>query len=251
MHDPLTLAFRCKILGCELFEVWHKDPCRGGGDDSCGWSYARPSYAVLKSLGGRAHREARTPWFLRRPGRKGPGAVETEALLRQAVSEVARMAKIPLTADECTLFAAEHAPSFADSFCFEAGWHTGAKVDTTAGRKDVALRLFIRIAVELLTERRPWWRHPRWHLHHWRISCWWLRRFLKRFVVFCRDRCSRCRQRYSWRDMRTEGAIRHFWDSSVHASCPTSTTPAASPQLVAGDGVSKSGGRSDNGGDER
>jgi len=23
----------------------------------------------------------------------------------------------------------------------------------------------------LLRQQRPWWRHPRWHVHHWRISC--------------------------------------------------------------------------------
>ncbi len=32
MHDPHTL-----IYGCRLFQLWHKDPCKDGTDDSCGW----------------------------------------------------------------------------------------------------------------------------------------------------------------------------------------------------------------------
>lgn len=41
---------------------------------------------------------------------------------------------------------------------------------------------------------RPWWRHPRWHVWHWRISMPVVRR-LKRWLF---SRCAYCGGRFAW-----------------------------------------------------
>lgn len=41
---------------------------------------------------------------------------------------------------------------------------------------------------------RPWWKHPKWHVHHWRIS-WRFLVHLKRRLF---SRCSRCGRRFPW-----------------------------------------------------
>lgn len=41
---------------------------------------------------------------------------------------------------------------------------------------------------------RPWYRHPRWHLHHWRLQLHPLQH-LKRWLW---SRCARCGKRFSW-----------------------------------------------------
>lgn len=54
--------------------------------------------------------------------------------------------------------------------------------------------LFICVARNLRREARPWWRHPRWHLHHWsiRVAPW---DNLKRWVT---RSCADCGKRFSW-----------------------------------------------------
>jgi hypothetical protein len=44
------------------------------------------------------------------------------------------------------------------------------------------------------TDTRPWWRHPRFHLHHWKIQIHALQDF-KRWAF---SRCAGCGRRFSW-----------------------------------------------------
>jgi hypothetical protein len=42
--------------------------------------------------------------------------------------------------------------------------------------------------------KRPWYKHPKWHIHHWRFQVHYVQR-LKRFLF---SRCARCGKRFSW-----------------------------------------------------
>jgi hypothetical protein len=43
---------------------------------------------------------------------------------------------------------------------------------------------------------RPWWRHPRWHIHHWQIQVHFIL-VLKRWLF---SRCCECGGRFTWRE---------------------------------------------------
>lgn len=52
---------------------------------------------------------------------------------------------------------------------------------------------------------RPWWRHPRWHVHHWRLQIhpW---QTLRRWLL---TRCSKCGKRFAWGESPVTGC----WDA--------------------------------------
>ena len=57
----------------------------------------------------------------------------------------------------------------------------------------------------ILRLKRPWWKHPRWHVNHWQVQIYYLNSF-KRWLF---SRCSRCGKRFSW----GYAPIVHQWDS--------------------------------------
>jgi hypothetical protein len=62
------------------------------------------------------------------------------------------------------------------------------------------------------TPERPWWKHPRWHIWHWRIRIHPLRDLIR--WIF--DRCSHCGGRFRWK----EGKVGNWnGDQVAHFSC--------------------------------
>lgn len=64
---------------------------------------------------------------------------------------------------------------------------------------------------------RPWWRHPRWHVWHWRIQI----HPLQRTWQWLFDRCAMCGGRFKFYEGRLSS-----WDGGRcwHFKCDTSTT---------------------------
>lgn len=197
--------------------IWHNDPERDGSDDSCGWSYPNLSGRQKEMLRNAAWGEGRDPYFLRVPDKKWNGTrTEAESLYRGLVLFVADVLRIPLTFDEAARMAsrAVHNPDCVDAagrFCFEHGYHTNFP-DTTPGskadqrhRQDHFVGVMGGIASELLRARRPWWRHPKWHVHHWRIQVqpW---HTLRRMLF---DRCATCGKGFK----RGQVVISGCWDT--------------------------------------
>lgn len=195
MHDPLTLAFRvpfpwftrCRVTGERRWwtfaEIWHKDPCRGGyGDeDSCGWfgpNLTKEQASALKFFAGQ---EARKPTLQLREGKESldptrdvvlaeigfrqiAGVVEPGRGLRgRPVQEWARDLATPMHGSRCDLFV------YLESYHSN---HPGER-----GREQHAEHMYRVLARKALREMRPWWRHPRFHVHHWRLKfpivSWW------------------------------------------------------------------------------
>ena len=71
----------------------------------------------------------------------------------------------------------------------------------------------------ILRAERPWYRHPRWHIHHWRIQVLPLQKFWHWIV----DRCSVCGAKFRFNESRYSS-----WsgESVWHERCDASLRPA-------------------------
>lgn len=80
----------------------------------------------------------------------------------------------------------------------------------------------------ILRETRPWWSHPRWHIHHWKIQV----HFLDSFKRWAFSRCCKCGKRFSWgyspvaNSWNSEGPKWFKGETDVfHSSCDQPTNP--------------------------
>ena len=60
--------------------------------------------------------------------------------------------------------------------------------------KERAHRFLFCVMRQYLRHHRPWWRHPRWHIHHWHIQVHFTQA-LKRWLF---SRCAYCGERFTW-----------------------------------------------------
>lgn len=180
MHDPWTLAFRLRlslwVSAYTLFEIWHVDPCKRGSDNSCGYSFPWPTVRQLAALKNLAFWEARERNFLRCQKKLWDGGVvASEVLYRSLLLQVADALRIPMTFEQAARRAAIKVHQEgghlnpANIFCFVPGYHTNRVEDDVEACQDYWFSVIRGIARGLLRDRRPWYRHPRFHFWHWRF----------------------------------------------------------------------------------
>lgn len=242
MHDPSTVAFtikrpwpsRAKFMGRRywptLITIWHEDPMDfskvegGRSDDSCGWSspllrkgereywekhaerqycelfskrvaiaedksYARVCYevpdcytAVYWIWRHIKHEHLKGKWYYRQPWQYGnrPSASEMEAIMNLATNPV---------------------DNLQWAFKADAIYPPGER----NGEHDDFNRFFFSVLRCYRRHHRPWYRHPKWHVHHWRLQIhpW---QTLRRWLF---TRCCRCGERFAY----GESPCTSSWDS--------------------------------------
>lgn len=268
MHDPLTQAFvipwryRWSSLGNKpwrywepLITIWHKDPERRGSDDSCGWFRPKLNETQREICKNLAYDEARNPWFASLSAKTNPNPVECEALVRGAfllISNCMRNRKClsqPVTLEEATMWAAVmvHNPTdnFRSSLCFLSGYHSNwyrgdegianSPKEDEWWREEQARGFFGAIMGYILRERRPWYRHPKWHVWHWRLQIHPLQSF-KRWAF---SRCCYCGKGFAWGYSPTTNqwhGTGPLWFRSekgvFHSNCDRPTDPCGPVQAV-------------------
>lgn len=228
MHDPMTVAFDIKspIRGRRskfwpkgyrntLVTIWHVDPQDRRGmvarrmDDTCGWFV--PPYTP----------EARDRILTL-------GRVEYRTIFgkQHAIAEKADYASVcyvPSSYDAIywTWRAIKHAEAKAD------GWKYGKSLNlkeldciydldanpidnlrlsvARVNDAETCAEFFLMVYNCFLRFNRPWYKHPRWHLWHWRIQIhpW---QTLRRWLL---SRCAVCGKRFTWGYSPMSGS----WDS--------------------------------------
>lgn len=180
--------------------VWHVDPERDGSDDSCGYSHVRLNKKQRNILHNASWSESRNPHFLCCRDKAWSGShSDAESLYRGLVFLVCRVLRLPITFEEAAKYSAEaihirDSSKFGDTFCFLPGYHSNNQNDSQDDREQHFEAILCNVARVILTNRRPWWKHPKWHFWHWKFQCHPLQTF-KRWAF---SRCSKCGKGFSW-----------------------------------------------------
>lgn len=209
MHDPNTVAFDIKSPFAgkpsklfpegyrnTLVTIWHEDPESDGTDDSCGW-FIRPRH-LDKALRERVRSEFRfewswsAGWFHGDGTPKSSSSATTLLMVRRAAyeyfghswSKTDRFMQRHIA--EILVFGENGVDSMHDIITNR--WGSKEPADKRANSAaDIVLAWVAR-------HDRPWWRHPRWHVHHWRVQVHAIQAF-KRWAF---SRCAGCGGRFSW-----------------------------------------------------
>jgi hypothetical protein len=181
MHDPHTLVWSFPHYDSPLsalepiigIQVWHKDPERHvpgqRRDDSCGWfpRNLTPEFErSVAELGKKHNRDiiqriedafatSYTPDVRYRSLVEMPMwvAFPTHLMVLQEIDRIAFKRRNPPSALLIRL---------ASALAFST-------VDNLNGPWESPERYIRLLAAAYRREIRPWWKHPRWHIHHWRI----------------------------------------------------------------------------------
>lgn len=218
MYDPSTLAFDLRMpwpgrpYGLSFISIWHQDPERPGTgnrtDDSCGWFDRSPgayadAVAYLLNDKTTMHEVARA-LATRTPVTGEFGHTYPRMPLGDSLASVSLVA---VELENRRWWNGQYGkPGVCHSPLRKA---LTKRRDVLGQATDLALRpldnlssvdepetMVLLIAAALNRHYRPWWKHPRWHVHHWRIQ---FHPFLKPYRWLTR-RCSRCGGMFGWNE---------------------------------------------------
>ena len=182
------------------FDIWHIDPERKGTgqrpDDSCGWFDRRPGEyadAVAEILQDQGEVQALRNAFNRAVHQ--PAGYSTNGWVRMTPADtLAACLMVAMRLDSLRHWRLSQERRIPIRSRYAATMRLATNLalneaDNLQTNNDP--ETFVRSIVAALTRRfRPWWRHPRWHVHHWQIN-FDLWRNLRRATV---ERCGTCRK---------------------------------------------------------
>jgi hypothetical protein len=112
-----------------------------------------------------------------------------------------------------------------DMFCFKPGYHTNNQKDSAEIRQEHFYGILCGIARSILSDRRPRWKHPRWHIWHWRIQVPLIQSIKRAFF----DRCCKCGKGFRW----GESVIGDWNGTRIwHDRCDDSSKTVKPPETI-------------------
>jgi hypothetical protein len=201
--------------------IWHEDPETDGTDDSCGW-FIRPRHAdkeILEKIVKRFEFDWDTE-FGKKDGSNGDfgfdppnpvGLFFKDGQPRLSVQGVtiqlfwmAAFETFNHNRDKAErymrkhlfdilMFAENPVDSLRDSITRK--YEVRCNEPYTAREREERIRSMAGcVYTYILRDIRPWWKHPRWHVHHWRIQI----RPLQSFKRWAFSKCCKCGKGFSW-----------------------------------------------------
>ncbi len=221
MHDPMTQAFRIRLPWQDKYDsfitIWHVDPEKPGtgnrSDDSCGWfdrsagpyadavAYLLKDTSFMHEVRLTLERRVKVPY----PFYEG---ISEEQLYGHRLPAGDALALVLMVATELELrrwWNGEKGNGGAHANWRRRAFTRRRNVVEFAAR--LALCSFDNLssaesaesaihltAAALNRQFRPWYKHPRWHVWHWKLQVHPLQ-MLNR-VLF--HRCAKCRKGFKW-----------------------------------------------------
>lgn len=225
--------------------IWHEDPEKDGTDDSCGWFLKERHLdkEVLKKIvsdfefdwdrtfcpsesdkkDGYVYEDGEKPdhkiyscgWF-------HPNGDPHLSVIGITVNMFWRAAYNCLGSKKAKKYMNKHlweiihfAENNVDSLYdgITRKFEKGCKEEYTKRERDERLhRMASCIYAYIMRDVRPWYKHPRWHIHHWKIQI----HPLQKITQYLFDRCCYCGGRFKWGEARYG-----FWSGNkvYHSRC--------------------------------
>lgn len=248
MHDPLSRICQIRIpipfMGksraeyrggyIELAEIWHKDPCKDGTDDSCG-RFKRARHGdpeVLDKAVKRLSHDWDSTFQSGRDsdfgsdangGKRKLGEVRFTGMFHPDGKPIMSTLGIVLNIyfvvllehfsgshdrqrdkamkwmtqhfAEIAIFAENPVDSLHQSITCVFGEHLDPSAHNYKYERESRIRRLVSAVYgDVLRKTQPWWKSPSFHIHHWRITIPMLRK-LKRLLW---DRCAECGGSLGW-----------------------------------------------------
>lgn len=217
MHDPMSVAWTIKRPWPKkhslapthryypvIVTIWHVDPNVHGDDDSCGWFMPRLQPRHFSIIDELVQDDLCQPFFsspsvrnsgvivdARYPYRQLPPG-DAFALVYAAWSLLAwRIDRRRITARDMS--------NIADLALAPHDNLRASLVSNEEPTERLVRDFYISICRNYLRAQRPWYRHPRWHIHHWHLRIDALQN-LKRWLF---SRCAGCGKKFRYGESPT------------------------------------------------
>lgn len=179
MHDPMTVAHEIYLGSKEkkngryrtpFITIWHVDPEKDGTDDSCGW-FKRERHLDKTKL-----EEIRKEflfnhkhnyWF----DKNGYRQFSTSGVVLNMYS-AASWIHFDRNRNKQDRFMRKHLHNilrFAENPTDCIGDSITRKFGNEITEEEMR-RLAGIVYADLVRKQMKWWQHPRWHIHHWKIT---------------------------------------------------------------------------------
>lgn len=209
MHDPQCVAHEI-YLGAKkkknghykspFITIWHVDPEKDGTDDSCGWFIRKrhiPIDLIEKVTKEFEFNFKHNYWF----NEAGYPKFSTMGVCLEMYSHAAWSLFMWMDGNSPTNKARRRYKNFMRKYLFDILHFSENPTDSlyrsinmTYGveKKEDRISDFVSIIVaDIMRKLRPWYMHPRWHIHHWKIQFHPLQNIKRRYW----DKCCICGKR--------------------------------------------------------
>lgn len=227
-----------------LIQIWHEDPCVKGDDDSCGF-FLRLKHAdknvyekIVKGFEFEWDRiytsETKNKydeyvtynrgWF----SPEGDNILSVQGIVFNMYLYASKIVFNPydkISPEKAwklswkfmnknhihiTYFAENNVDSMKDIIL--RTFQRGCDIEYTSEKRMEMIRECAEIVyMDILRRTRKWYQHPRWHIHHWRISFPFLRTLKRRYI----DKCYVCGKGFKNSDIHSDWDGTKLW----HGKC--------------------------------
>ena len=181
MHDPCTVAHNIRLFGKPVVTIWHVDPESDGTDDSCGW-FLRSRHLdqeVLESIIRRYESVWDNKYTDYLSGLFDPEDGQPQFSVTGTAVQLFWLAAIEyLGRRKAEKYMKEHiwdivrfAENPTDSIHGIITRKYEVNTEYTKTNRDNRLSRLAKIVYAYIArDIRPWYKHPRWHVWHWRFQ---------------------------------------------------------------------------------
>jgi hypothetical protein len=207
MHDPQSVAHEIRWPWKNKFgnrvpfiTIWHVDPVKDGTDDSCG-SFIRKRH-LPKGLFEKVRKDfefefKNNYWF----NESGYPKFSTMGVTLAMYSRAAWTVFIWLNKDNPSKKANGRYKKFMRGYLFDIlhfaenpldGLHSSIHMTYGVVKQEERVDDFTSIVLcDIMRKLRPWYKHPRWHVRHWKLQIHPLQNIKRRYW----DKCFVCGRR--------------------------------------------------------